>query len=92
MRCLPQHLERLGGRTVFTLIDCDNRNSLDSHRSLGYRPVGRIAVVKVLGQVLSACRIGRSAWRVLPARLGHVALSNEAIGPPFSVTLAASRP
>jgi hypothetical protein len=89
MACLPPHLERLGVRTVFTLIDCDNRNSLESHRSLGYHPVGRIALMAVLGWALSVCRIGQVAWRVVPGRLGRVALSDDVIGPSPSDTLSA---
>jgi hypothetical protein len=75
MARLPQYLEAAGVTHVFTLVDCDNQTSLDNHRSLGYRPIGRIALVEVLRRAWSLYQTGRATGRMVRGRLGQVVLS-----------------
>jgi len=53
MAHLPLTLAMLGADEVYTAIDLGNHLSRDSHLSLGYRPIGRAACI----------RLGRCSWR-----------------------------
>ena len=72
MRQLPELLRDLGTQKVVTLIDCDNWQSHDAHRSLGYEKTGLIGSVGLFGFQVSACRHANRHWQFLPARIGAI--------------------
>jgi hypothetical protein len=78
MARLPGLLEQLGAAEVFTLIDCNNWNSIRGHESLGYECAGLVGSAGVfgLGATLSKPRRGR--WRRLPGRVGKLELAGKA--------------
>lgn len=78
MAQLPRYLRESGIAEVFTQIECDNRISLDSHKSLGYRPAGLICCFGILGLVLRIYKTRGGKWRLLPGRIGKLELSGKA--------------
>ncbi len=72
MMQLPERLERIGVEDVYTQIDYDNQESIAGHLSLGYRRVGMVVHLKVLGVGLTACRADGNRWRLLPGRIGRL--------------------
>jgi len=73
----PQYLEQFGASEVMTIIDYDNRESLDAHRSLGYRSLGAICYFNVLGFGLRLYRSHGERWRSMPGRIGRLGLSSK---------------
>ncbi len=74
MAWLPGYLERRGATDVFTQIDVDNRISIDSHKSLGYRPAGMIARVGLRWLSWRRYRTGNLRWGRLPGKIGKLEL------------------
>lgn len=72
MARLPELLQQRGVTDVFTQIECDNRASLDSHKSLGYRSVGFVWCLGVFGLVLRLYKVHGARWRLLPGRMGEL--------------------
>ncbi len=77
MKQLPDLLRALGTERIATLIDCNNWQSHDAHRSLGYEKTGLICSADLFGLRLNACRqrtcrqrTGR--WKFLPTQIGAV--------------------
>jgi hypothetical protein len=81
MARLPRHLEELGVSEVYTLIDYDNRESLDAHRSLGYRRVGLIGCLRFFGLWLRIYKTPGARWRRLPGRIGEVRFGGRDVAP-----------
>ena len=80
MTQLPRHLERIGVEDVYTLIDYDNRESIDGHVSLGYRRVGIVANLRIFGCGVTATRADGRRWRRLPGRIGRIEFDGNAAG------------
>ncbi len=74
MAHLPGYLDDSGVAEVFTVIECDNQNSLDSHKSLRYRGVGLVFCFGVFGLSLCVYRALGRKWRRLPGRIGGLGL------------------
>ena len=72
MMRLPNMLEERGIHKVATLIDCNNWQSHDAHRSLGYQQVGLLGSLDLCGLRVGACRHANRRWQFLPARIGAV--------------------
>lgn len=75
MRQLPDLLRELGVQNIATFIDCDNWQSQDAHRSLGYHKTGLISSARLLGFHGAACRQANRRWQLLPACIGSVEIS-----------------
>ncbi|MFV2066357.1 MAG: hypothetical protein ACC645_05205 [Pirellulales bacterium] len=69
MARLPDLMRQRGVHELVTLIDCNNWQSLDAHRSLGYETVGLIGCVGALGLIRSACKPLRRRWTFPPATI-----------------------
>jgi hypothetical protein len=76
MRQLPSLLTDLGIQKLVTIIDCDNWQSHDAHRSLGYQKVGLISSARLFGLHGAACRHANRHWQLLPASIGAVECSH----------------
>ena len=74
MTQLPDMLRELGIRRIVTLIDCNNWQSHDSHRSLGYEKAGLISSAGLFGLWINVCRHANRRWQFLPAQIGAVEL------------------
>lgn len=74
MMRLPEYLEEVGAEDVYTLIDYDNQGSIDGHLSLGYRRVGMVVNLRVLGLGLTVYKADGRRWRRLPGRIGRLKL------------------
>jgi len=72
---LPEYLKELEIAEVYTLIDCGNRASQESHKSLGYRPLGTIGCVGLLGLALRIYRVSGESWQRLPQQAGKLVFS-----------------
>ena len=81
MARLPQHLGELGVSEVFTMIDYDNRESLDGHLSLKYRRVGLIGCLRVFGLWLRIYKTPGRRWRRMPGRIGEVRFGGQDVAP-----------
>ena len=76
MARLPDLLDPFSVHELVTLIDCNNWQSLDAHRSLGYENIGAVGSIGALGLVCSVCRSRDRRWHRLPARIGSVEILN----------------
>ena len=76
---LPQYLDQCGAKEVITLIDYNNRESLDAHKSLGYRRAGVICYFysKVPGFALRLYKNHGRKWRLMPGQIGRLAFSGK---------------
>ena len=72
MARLPEFLDELNLREVYTLIDFDNQESLAGHRSLGYHRAGLVGCVALFGLSLSVCLPGDRRWHFAPGRVGKL--------------------
>jgi len=78
MMTLPKYLAERGIDEVYTMIDFDNRKSIDPMLSLGLRQVGSYLFVKLLGLKFSRCRdIAEKRWQRLPMSLGRLEVTKE---------------
>jgi len=77
MAHLPSHLEELGADEVFTSIDLGNHLSTDSHRSLGYRPIGLVSHVWLLGLARRRMKPLDGTWQALPGTLAGLRLADK---------------
>lgn len=80
MMRLPKYLGELAAKEVYTLIDYDNRESIDGHLSLGYRRAGVLVHLRFPGIMLTMCKADRGKWRRLPGRIGSLEFHGE-VGP-----------
>lgn len=71
----PDCLEQHGAKEVITVIDYNNRDSLDAHKSLGYRGTGVVCYLKLLGFALRLYKNHGRRWRLLPGQIGNLTLS-----------------
>jgi hypothetical protein len=72
MKQLPELVRALGTRRIATLIDSNNWQSHDAHRSLGYEKTGLICSADLLGLRMNACRQRTGDWKLLPTHVGTV--------------------
>jgi hypothetical protein len=77
MAHLPGHLEELGVDEVFTSIDLGNHLSTDSHRSLGYRPVGLVSHVSLRGLARRRMKPLDGPWQLLPGTLAGLRVADK---------------
>jgi hypothetical protein len=75
MRVLPQELDRIDIHTIYMRIDYANAVSLNSHRSAGYSPIGRVFHCGVGGLGFSLWRDEQGTWHSLPAKLHNLELA-----------------
>lgn len=75
MMQLPGLLDDRRVGQVVTLVDVENTHSIRSHLSLGYRRIGYVGCVKFAGWVQTIYTVGGGTWRMLPGRIGSVAIS-----------------
>ena len=74
---LPRFLHERKIDRIFTLIDPDNRESLDSHRSLGYQVAGRVAHFGTSRRTISLYCSSGDSWRRLPGSIGRLEFRRE---------------
>ncbi|MFV1966959.1 MAG: hypothetical protein ACC628_16150 [Pirellulaceae bacterium] len=74
MAKVPDYLREQGVREVFTMIGCNNWQSIDSHKSLGYRSLGVITCFGALQQKKVLFREYGRRWQRLPGSMGNLKL------------------
>jgi len=74
---LPGFLEQFGIDEVYTHITCDNRISLDSHKSLGYRSAGFIWTFGIFRFILRLYRVAGGHWLRFPCLIGKLEYTNK---------------
>jgi hypothetical protein len=74
MSFAPEYLRARGVREVFTSIGCNNWQSINSHRSLGFRSLGLIACLGVFTKKAVFWRPHGARWQRLPGQLGQLQL------------------
>ncbi|MBN1853185.1 MAG: hypothetical protein JW829_10695 [Pirellulales bacterium] len=74
MARLPEFLRELGVHEVITLVDCNNWQSLDAHRSLGYEKIGTLGCIGWIGMIQNIYRSSNRTWHRLPTSIGAVEL------------------
>ena len=72
MKQLPALLRKSGIDEIATIIDCDNWQSFDAHKSLGFETVGILLCLNILGWTLHAYKPARQGWRRLPPTIGQI--------------------
>jgi len=72
MARLPEFLAALGVERIAASIHYNNHLSIASHLSLGFRRLGWIGCVRLLGFPLRAYRPAETSWHRLPGHLGPV--------------------
>jgi hypothetical protein len=75
MAAAPEHLRARGVREVFTMIGCNNWQSIDSHRSLGFRSLGLITCLGAFTRKVVFWRTHAGRWQRLPGNLGRLNLT-----------------
>jgi hypothetical protein len=78
MARLPAFLDDLHVDDVYTLIDCDNQESLAGHFSLGYHRVALVGCVAIFGLSVTAYSPCGERWRPAPGRVGKLELTRRA--------------
>jgi hypothetical protein len=73
MARLPDQLRQLNIDEIYTAIDYNNGESLRSHFSLGYRSLGLVGRVTLLGLTLTCCRRWGKGWCRVPLQWNRVA-------------------
>ena len=68
MARLPELLATCGVEELATVIDCDNWQSIDAHRSLGFESVGIVGCLSILGLPLRVHKPPIGRWKRVPAR------------------------
>jgi len=71
----PGYLEQHGAKEVITVIDYNNRDSLDAHKSLGYHCTGMVCYLKVWRFALRLYKDHGRRWRLMPGQIGDLVLS-----------------
>jgi hypothetical protein len=75
MKQLPFVLRAVNVREVATIIDCNNWQSTDGHRSLGYQSLGVLLHVRLLGlPSLHLFRPANGRWQRLPSHIDRVSV------------------
>jgi len=77
MARLPEYLEERGVGEMFLMIECDNRESIDGHRSSGFRRVGRVFFLKIFRPWLCLWKPEGGSWRRLPGQIGKLRFSRD---------------
>ncbi len=72
MARLPAFLAQLGAERIVASIHYNNRLSIASHRSAGFRSLGWIGCARLLGRAVRRYRPAEGRWHRLPGRLGSV--------------------
>ena len=72
MRQLPALLHSRNVSEIATVIDCDNWQSLDAHRSLGYQAAGVLLHIKFLGLPLRLFKPPQQRWQRVPKTIGRI--------------------
>jgi hypothetical protein len=77
MARLGHFADELGVAVIYTIIDYNNRPSIDGHRSLGYQRIGLISCIKLFGIALRVYKPRNGGWRFLPGHIGKLGLAVE---------------
>lgn len=72
MAQVPQVLLEAGVQHVYTIMDYNNRASIEGHKRLGYRSVGFITCLRACGAAFRLYRSTEHGWSRLPGKLGHL--------------------
>ena len=72
MKLLPGLLRHENVSEIATIIDCNNWQSMDAHRSLGYESAGVLLHVRVLGVPLRLFKPQGKRWRRVPPAIDRV--------------------
>ena len=72
MKQLPSLLRKWNIEEIATIIDCDNWQSFDAHKSLGYQVVGILLCLSIFNWSLHAYKPTNQGWRRLPPTIGQV--------------------
>ena len=73
----PKHLKEMGIEEIYTMIDWENRKSIEPMLSLGLAQVGSFIFLKLFGIKFTRCKPqGSRRWRRLPARIGSLELTS----------------
>ncbi len=75
MKQLPSLLRKYDIDEIATIVDCDNWQSYDAHKSLGYERIGIIFCVRIFGWHLHAYRPANRFWQPLPPAIGSVEIT-----------------
>ena len=74
MAKLPDMLERRNIDSLVALVDYNNWQAIDAHRSLGFQSAATIGSLGAFGFYRCFCRTAGDRWRHLPATVGGVEL------------------
>jgi hypothetical protein len=74
MAKVPDYLRERDVREVFTMIGCNNWQSIDSHRSLGYQSIGLIASLGTPNRRSVLFREYGYPWQRLPGSMSKLKL------------------
>ncbi len=77
MKRLPSLLQQGGYEEIATIIDCNNWQSSDGHRSLGYERVGVLLHARLCGLGLRLFKPVGQRWQRVPAVLHQVAIRTQ---------------
>ena len=72
MKQLPGLLRDANVQEMMTVIDCNNWQSMDAHRSLGYESVGVLLHARVLGFATRLWKPPGRRWRRVPPIVNRV--------------------
>ena len=72
MACLPGYLTQLGAERMIASIHYNNHLSIDSHLSTGFRSIGWIGCVRLLGLTFRVYRPASGRLISLPGQIGPV--------------------
>ena len=76
MRVLPRELEKRHIERVYLQTDYANILSWESHRSLGFVPVGKICHLRIAGLGFTAVKVnGSGGWRSLPVKIAELEIT-----------------
>ncbi len=76
MRVLPRELQKRNIQKVYLQTDYANIHSWDSHRSLGFVPVGRVCHVRIAGVGFTAAKSRSDRWwRLLPVKFAGLEIT-----------------
>ncbi len=72
MKQLPAVLHEQGVTELVTVIDCNNWQSIDGHRALGYEVVGTLGCVRGFGLFCRIVRYRQRVWTRLPRTVAKI--------------------
>ncbi len=77
MKQLPRFLLDQNVQEITTIIDSDNWQSIDAHRSLGYTPEGLLLHIRVFGITMRFFKPPQHGWQRVPHTINRVHVSQK---------------